>query len=50
MSLLSEHFGFAGEFRVRRNAASDSNWRTHVFFYNARLISPKDSSNEVRRQ
>ena len=39
MSLLSERFGFAGELRVRRNTASDSNWRTHVFFYSGLPIS-----------
>jgi hypothetical protein len=41
MSLLSERFGFAGELRVRRNMASDSNWRTHVFLYSGWLISPE---------
>jgi hypothetical protein len=50
MSLLSERFGFAGEIRVRRDTASDRNWRTHVFFYSGLLISPENSSNRLRRQ
>ena len=39
MSLLGERSGFAGELRVRRDNASDSDWGTHMVSSNIWLTS-----------